>query len=128
MEIIPPKKIKVVNIEGKGKGIVATDNIENDEVIEICPILILSDLEDEFIRIKSDFLKYYTLELIKKNKNVLLNGYGLLYNHSFEPNSDIFYEKDDNFIIFKAIKNIIKGEEITFNYDFEDNKTDFLNL
>ena len=33
MEICPPKKIKVVNIQGKGKGVVATQNIKKDEIV-----------------------------------------------------------------------------------------------
>jgi hypothetical protein len=38
MEIEIPSKIKIVDIKGKGRGVVATQKIEKGEVIETAPL------------------------------------------------------------------------------------------
>ena len=55
-------------------------------------------------------------------------GYGSLYNHSFTPNADIDYnvKNVENFLQFEAIKDIKAGEEIFFDYEFDNNIVDFL--
>lgn len=128
MEINPPKKVKVVNIKGKGRGVVATKGIKKGEVIEVCPILFISDKESSFIKEQSDVLKFYYLNLYSIYKHCLMLGYGSIYNHSFNPNADIKYneKKEQNYITFKAIKDIKKGEEIVYDYEFDDNVVEFL--
>ena len=129
MEIYPPKKVKVVNIKGKGKGVVATDEIRPGEVIEICPFLILSDTDAEHVVGKSDLLKFYALQLTAINKQVLMySGYGMVYNHSFMPNSELDYQPGESVVVFRALTGIAVGQEITINYNFDDNKEEFLPL
>ncbi len=128
MEISPPKKIKIVDIQGKGRGVVATQDIKKDEIIECCPIIFLSDKEIDFFESKSDVLKFYYLWQCAINKHCLMLGYGSLYNHSLSPNSDVDYntEKSENHLFFYATKDIKAGEEIVYDYEFDDNKEDFL--
>jgi hypothetical protein len=126
MSIVPPSKIKIIEIHGKGRGVVATKKINTGEVIEVCPLLVLSDVDATHTTTQSDHLKFYALELTKMNKQVLHLGYGMIYNHSFEPNAEIEYEPSDNFIIFRALTDIEPEEEITYNYDFVDNMVEFL--
>lgn len=129
-KIVPPKKIKIVETPGKGLGVVATATIKKGEIIEHAPIIFLSDNDAHFGDTDSDFLKHYILELTDIKKDCLMLGYGSIYNHSLEPNADIYYpEKDfDRYVIFKALKDIAQGEEITFDYEFADNKEEFLDL
>ena len=47
---------------------------------------------------------------------VLALGYASLYNHSKEPNCKYKIDRKYKAITFKATKNILKGEEILFNY------------
>ncbi|MFA5877758.1 MAG: SET domain-containing protein-lysine N-methyltransferase [Candidatus Staskawiczbacteria bacterium] len=128
MDIFPPKKIKVVNIAGKGRGVVATEDIKSGEIIEVCPIVFLSEKEVSFLEKESGVLKFYYLIQTATNKFCIMLGYGSLYNHSFEPNADIDYDtsnpKDHLFV--EAIKDIKKGEEIVYDYEFDDNITKFL--
>ncbi|MFH1007203.1 MAG: SET domain-containing protein-lysine N-methyltransferase [Candidatus Latescibacterota bacterium] len=128
MDIHPPKKVKVVRIKGKGRGVVAAEQIRSGEIIEVCPLLILSDLDAEHAITKSDCLKFYALELVKTHKQVLHLGYGMIYNHSSNPNSEIEYQAGEDFIIFRALVGIEPGQEITYDYDFNDNKVEFLPL
>ena len=129
MEIFPPQKIKIVDIEGKGRGVIATQDIKNGETIEICPILYISKEEADFIKNKAEVLKYYCLEQVDNDKLCVMFGYGSIYNHDSEnPNADIDYRegKSDNYLYFKAIKDIKAGEEIVYDYEFDDGKVEFL--
>jgi hypothetical protein len=128
MEIFPPKKIKIIDIKDKGRGVIATKNIKKNEIIEYCPVIFLSDKEAKFFKNKSTVLHYYYLWQYAIGKYCLMMGYGSLYNHSFEPNADIEYDekKIKNYVVYKAIKDIKAGSEIVFDYEFDDNKEDFL--
>lgn len=97
-----------------GNGIFAMKDIQNDEIIEICPIIILNEKDTKEID-KTRLYNYYFAW--KKNSSAISLGYGSIYNHSYEPNAR--YEKDflKNRLIFKSIKKIKKGEEITVNYN-----------
>ncbi|TSC94156.1 MAG: hypothetical protein CEN87_609 [Parcubacteria group bacterium Licking1014_1] len=68
MEILPPKKIKIINIEKKGRGVIATQDIKKDEIIEFCPIIFISNKEVDFLKIESDILKFYYLWQYAINK------------------------------------------------------------
>lgn len=128
MEILPPKKIKIVDMPEKGRGVVATEDIKNGEIIEICPIVFISEKETSFFEKEKTVLKYYYLIQTATNKFCIMLGYGSLYNHSLTPNADIDYNTKtaENFLQFEAIKDIKAGEEIVFDYEFDNNVADFL--
>lgn len=130
MEIIPPKKIKIVKTPGKGRGVVATEDIKKGEIIETCPVVFISDKEAELIGQQKEVLEYYYLLQSAINKHSIMLGYGSLYNHSKNPNADIDYDTKDcqDYIVFEAIKDIKKGEEIVYDYEFESGVEEFLKL
>jgi SET domain-containing protein len=128
MNIQLPKKVQVAKIQGKGRGIVAAHEIHSGEVIEVCPFIALSDVDAEHVTNKSDIMKYYVLELTQIKKHVQPLGYGMLYNHSLSPNSEIEYQPGEDFITIKALNHIPAGQEITFDYNFDENRVDFLSL
>ncbi len=122
-DIYPPKKIKIIGIKNKGRGVVATKKILKDEIIEYCPLVLLGEKDSYFMDHESDTLKNYFLHQLKFKRNCIMLGYASLYNHSFEPNSDMEYENDPEitYILFRAIADIKAGEEITWNYNFDNN-------
>ena len=130
MEFLPPEKVKVLDVKGKGRGVFATQDILAGETIEICPTIFLSEKEVSFLEKEADVLKFYYLIQTSIKKCCIMLGYGFLYNHSLNPNADIDYneEKAEKWVYFKAIKDIKKGEEIVFDYEFDDNKEEFLDL
>lgn len=95
-----------------GRGVFAKEEIKKGEVIEVAPIIIL-DFQD-FIDTKWNVMFEYYFWL--DEYVVLALGYGSLYNHSQTPNAEYEINKEDKTIIFKAIKNIEKDQEILFNY------------
>lgn len=130
MEIFPPRKIKIAEIKGKGKGVVATENIEKDEIIEFCPIIFISEKEASFFEKEGTILKFYWLLQPETKKSCLMLGYGSLYNHSKNPNAEVDYDINElkDYLFFRALKKIEAGEEIVFDYQFDDDKEEFLKL
>lgn len=130
MEISSPKKIKVTNIKGKGRGVVAIKNIKKGEIIEYCPVVFISRKEADFFEKGKTILNYYYLQQPEHKKAVLMLGYGLLYNHSKEPNAEIDYDVKDlkDYLFFRALRKIKKGEEIVYDYQFDNDKEKFLKL
>lgn len=105
-----------------GNGVFATADLQEGEIIEICPIILLDKKDTEIID-KTHLYNYY-FSWQDKGSAIAL-GYGSIYNHSYEPNAT--YEKDmeRNVLVFKAIKTIQAFEEIIVNYNNGDpqNKT-----
>lgn len=130
MEILPPKKIKIANIKGKGRGVVAIEDIAEGEIIEYCPIVFISEKEASFFEKENTILKFYWLFQPETKKSCIMLGYGSLYNHSKNPNAEVDYDtkKSENFLFLRALKNIKAGEEIVFDYQFDDGKEEFLKL
>lgn len=118
MEINSPAKVKVAHsiIENAGRGIVATDNILEGELIERCPIIFLTE-NDYPLAKQTSLLNYYFLNESEDRAAIAL-GYGSLYNHSFEPNATYNKFLEEGFIDFVAIKNIKAGVEVTVNYNY----------
>lgn len=113
-------KIEFKKSDLHGIGVFATIDIQEDEIIESCPIIILNENDTEEID-KTKLYNYYFSWV--DNCSAISLGYGSIYNHSYEPNAK--YEKDylNSQIIFKSIIKIKKGEEIIVNYNGQpDNK------
>ena len=129
-QILPPKKIKVVDIKGKGRGVVATQDIKKGEIIEYCPIIFISDKEASFFEKENTFLNFYCLLQPETKKSCIMLRYGFFYNHSKNPNAEVDYDIIElkNYLFFKALKNIKSGKEITFDYHFDNGKEEFLKL
>lgn len=103
------------------RGVVATELIKPGEIIEEAPVIIIPKNEYDLIEktVISDY--YYEWE---GYVSALALGLGSLYNHSFDPNAVYERDMDRILIVYKAIKEIKPGEEITINYNgVPDDKT-----
>lgn len=118
MEINPPAKVKITdsNIENAGRGMIATEDILEGELIERCPIIFLTE-KDYPLAKQTTLLNYYFLNQ-EENRSAIALGYGSLYNHSFEPNATYKKYLEEGCIDFIAIKDIPEGDEITVNYNY----------
>ena len=108
-------KIKLANIPKKGRGVIADEYYENEDVIHIAPFLVVPKEEDAFIC--DSFLGDYVFE---NNDNNTVIGMGLssFFNHSDRPNAEFIFDNDS--IIFIALTSIFVGDEITINYGWDD--------
>lgn len=127
MNISPPAKVRVESIKGKGRGVIATRAIKKGEIIEYCPVVFVSKKEVSFAKEEKAVLHFYYLNQPEIKKFCMMLGYGSLYNHSKNPNVEIDYNMKvaKDYLFFKALKDIKAGEEILYDYQFDDDKEEF---
>ena len=121
MKLAPSTKIHlgISRIKNAGRGVFASVDILAGELIERCPIILLSEKETPLIK-QTELQNYYFRwgdDRAHHQAGIGL-GFGSIYNHSYSPN--VTYTKliDQELIDFVAIHNIKKDEEITVNYNF----------
>lgn len=103
------------------RGLIAIDDIKKGAVVESCPVIFIHiKKEEEFLK-QTVLWKYY-FEWTKKH-HIFALGYGSLYNLSYTPNVRYLFNFKEQRLVFRAIRNIQKGDEIMINYNWDpDNK------
>lgn len=101
----------------KGLGVFATENIKEGDVIERAPILNLTPTERKHAA--KTILNHYMYPWRSTRSASVVLGYGSIYNHSFTPNADWKQDFRSSQMVYRAIKDIKKGEEIEINYNGE---------
>jgi len=108
------------HIPGAGRGIFATKNIRKGEIIETCPVIVVSKRDPSNVD-GGVMLRYFFYfgpgRKLKSQISVVL-GFGSLYNHSYEPNAKYVRRVSKRVVEFVAERDIKKGREITVNYNF----------
>lgn len=109
-------------IPNSGRGVFALQNIKNGEIIECCPIIAIPEADTEYLG-QSILVTYFFYFGSKKERSGIALGFGSIYNHSYRPNAKFKIREKEKLIDFIALKNITKGEEITFNYKGSGNQS-----
>jgi SET domain-containing protein len=96
-----------------GRGVFAARPIKAGETIEECPTLEVGEND------ASGLLGDYVFGSASNEQGVVLPlGFGMLYNHSSEPNTE-YVEDEPGVIAFLATRDIAAGEECTIDYGEE---------
>lgn len=111
------RNIVIRRFPKKGRGVFALKNFKAGDIIENCPVLIFTPKERKHL--EKTLLNYYVYPWRSTRGAALVLGYGSIYNHSYSPNADWKQNFKTQSMIFRAIKNIKKEEEITVNYNGE---------
>lgn len=91
-------------------------------MVEICPVIIFNTKERK--RLEKTALSHYIYPWRSVRGAALVLGNGSIYNHSYFPNADWKQNFKTESMVYRAIRSIKKGEEITVNYNSEpDDKT-----
>ena len=114
--------VAVSKIKGKGLGMVATARIEESEIIECCPVLVLRPCKQ--LNTNWRRLHRVMLETVFSDHHFWWDskygamplGYGCLYNHSADPNAEVFRFIRERKMAFVANQCIEEGEEISHKY------------
>lgn len=104
-------------IPGKGRSVIATRNFKTGEIIENCPTVVLTPKERK--QCEKTLMNYYMYPWRSTRSASVVLGYGSIINHSFTPNADWKQNFKTQTMVYRAIKPIKKGEEITVNYNGE---------
>lgn len=96
------------------RGVFATRDIKKGEMLHEAPVIPYPN--EQHIHIEKTLLADYAFEY-GANHTAMLLGYGMLFNHSYEPNAiyDIHFESHS--FKFYAYRDIQAGEEILINYN-----------
>lgn len=95
-----------------GRGVFATRRFAEGDVVETCPTVQAADAEITGV------LRDYVFTSVNDDDIVLALGYGMLYNHSPEPNLE-YVQDDPSTITFLALRTVRPGDELTIDYGEE---------
>jgi len=107
----------------KGRGVFAARDFHFEDIIEVCPVIIIPEDDIPMINRTSLYHYYYDWEN-KTHEAALALGYGSLYNHSYKPNAMYVKDIDNNVIFIQCCRDIREGEEITINYNCDPQNQD----
>jgi SET domain-containing protein len=103
------------------RGVFARVGIKNGEIIERCPVIIVSRHDTSNLK-ESILVTYFFYFGKSKERLAIALGFGSIYDHSYEPNATYKIKVKEKLIDFVALKDIKKDEEITVNYNFGNPK------
>lgn len=116
-------EVKVSPISGGefNRGVFATCDIKKGVLLHAAPVISYPNEQHEHI--EKTILADYAFEY-GANHTAMLLGYGMLFNHSYEPNATYDINFDQHTFDFFAYKDIKAGEEVLINYngDAEDDE------
>ncbi len=102
-----------------GYGIFTTKSISADTTLEECPYLRIK--EDECSGPLDDYL--FNLESAEENGESdyysLVLGWGSLFNHSYQHNTEYWHDTERDLIVFYTIKKVSAGKQLFVNYGKE---------
>ncbi|KRE22683.1 SET domain-containing protein [Paenibacillus sp. Soil522] len=98
------------------RGVFATRDFAKGDLIHEAPVIPF--LNEEHVHIEKTILADYVFEY-GANHTAILLGYGMLFNHSYEPNAYYDLNFDNHTVDFYAHTAITAGEEILINYNGE---------
>lgn len=105
----------IVNRADLGRGVFAGQAWQVGDVIEVCPVITLSEA-DRVVIDKTSLYNYYFIWGPNEKQAAIALGYGSLYNHSATPNAQFITDLATNSIIIECIKDIAAGEEVLIKY------------
>jgi uncharacterized protein len=102
-----------------GHGIFATTFLAPDTVLEECPYLRIR--ADECTGVLDDYV--FNLESAEENDETeyysLVLGWGSLYNHADDHNTEYWHDTDRDLIVFHTVKAVAAGQQLFVNYGQE---------
>ena len=90
----------------------ATRHFDAGEVVESCPTVEVADAD------VAGRLNDYVFSSETGSDVVLVLGHGMLYNHSRDPNVE-YVQDDGSAIMFRTLRTVRPGEELTIDYGDE---------
>jgi SET domain-containing protein len=106
----------------RGRGVFTNEDIEAGTMIEISPVVVMSDEERKLL--DQTLLHDYIFEWgFNSEQCCMAMGYVPVYNHSYQSNCE--YEMDfvNSLMGVKAVRFIKAGEELFINYNGDWNDT-----
>ena len=95
-----------------GRGVFATRRFRKGQLVEVCATVEVA--ESDVVGRLDD----YVYDSVKAGDSLIVLGYGMLYNHSADPNVE-YDQEEPSRIEYRALRTIEPGEELTIDYGDE---------
>ena len=105
----------ISNSEERGRGVFTAQDLEEGDLIEICPILVVP-VKDVAAIHKTILHDYYFLLENPKGAAFIALGYGSIYNHHLQPNAIVTIDEEKQELEIHCCKKIEAGSEIFIDY------------
>ena len=102
--------------EKRGRGVFTTSKIPANTIVEISPVLVLSEKDRKQVE-KTKLFDYIFEWGNNHRKACIALGYLSLYNHSYHSNCIYEMDFDAELMTIRTVKEVKKGEELFFNYN-----------
>jgi len=100
----------------KGRGVFTSEIIKPKTVIEIAPVIVMSN--NDRVLIDQTLLHDYIFDWgEKRNQCCIALGYVSIYNHSYQSNCEYEMDYKQELITIKTMRLIKAGEELFINYN-----------
>lgn len=98
------------------RGVFATCDIKKGTLFHEAPVVPYPNDQHKYIErtVLEDYVYEYGI-----NHSAVVLGYGMLFNHSYEPNATYEINFDKHTFDYYAYKDIKAGEEVLINYNGE---------
>ncbi|MBN8687979.1 MAG: SET domain-containing protein-lysine N-methyltransferase [Chitinophagales bacterium] len=111
----------IKHVKGKGRGVFSSIPLYKDDLVEICPLIVLPAAD--FEAAISSRLADYFFNFVKEDKTLaLVLGFGSLYNHSVYSNATYQLDREARVMYYYALQDIPAHTEICINYSGEQGK------
>lgn len=110
--------IEIAPSDHRGRGVFAMEDIPEGTLIEVSPVLVLS--EAERVDAEKTSLYNYIFEWGPESKQACVAwGYLSIYNHSYHANCRYDMDFEAQEMCITTVRDIKKGEELFTNYNAE---------
>ena len=107
------------------RGVFTGAPIPKDELLEVCPVIVLP--KKDLLKIHDTHLHDYYFLWGKNDENcAIILGFGSLINHSDSPNAIAIPNYEERTLDFYSCREIETGEEIFINYNGDDAKANMV--
>lgn len=109
-------RIEIKKARGMGRGLFAADYIPADTIVEISPVIVYEQPEQDHPIDRYIFDwdgKYFG------GRAALALGVGSLFNHSENPNVEWQIDKKRKEIVFYTIKDVKPGRQLYIDYGYD---------
>lgn len=97
-----------------GRGVFAARAIAAEEVVEVCPVIVVP--ADERDHLDRTTLGNHYFEWDDEGNGGLPFGLGSFYNHAADPAAQIVLDIEGEALEVIALRDIAEGEEVTIHY------------
>lgn len=113
--IFKTNEFEIINTKEKGKCVISIKNYHKNDILFIENFLVVPKDEVEGKGLTDH---YFWSHKGKEDANAhLVFGLGTFLNHDFKPNTYLSWDMNKKVAIFRATRNISKGDEITLDYE-----------